>query len=368
MSITTTLTHSSEAWKFLRGLVCLYKPPGYPAPSLLGVTRHKLAADLNCMERSVDTEDGHLLSDGSEQGLTEVSSKLVSSSQTTDILSSTGITDYSSHPFVLGDPYDYHDFEVSTVNKLGDRVSGLLLLGINDPRLVWRLRRAKLLTTLQVRGEFGRATRTGWADGKTAMCKGWQYLRTKEGLLASMLTNISAAHQARAWSVAEVGVDTQEAFELASRGPVRPKLLTETLIYNIELKEFRPPHFMLEVQCVEGENDPQQSHIVRLVEEVALKCRTVAHVSSIRCSALGPWTADSALLSKHVSLQNVLDNISVNRKLYKEFLAKPRSIFNSNIKHKKSKYKSKPSASKHNHANKTSDSDSMHDSRFLETL
>ena len=159
-------------------------------------------------------------------------------------------------------------------------------------------------------------------------------------------------------------MDTQEAFELASRGPVRPKLLTETLIYNIELKEFRPPHFMLEVQCVEGENDPHQSHIVRLVEEVALKCRTVAHVSSIRCSGLGPWTADSALLSKHVSLQNVLDNISVNRRLYKEFLAKPRSIFNSNIKHKESKYKNKQN--KNNNPNKTSDS--MHDSRFMETL
>ena len=57
MSITTQLTHSNEAWKLLRGLICLYKPPGYPASSLYGMLKNRITDDLNCMERAVHRDE-----------------------------------------------------------------------------------------------------------------------------------------------------------------------------------------------------------------------------------------------------------------------------------------------------------------------
>ena len=71
--------------------------------------------------------------------------------------------------------------------------------------------------------------------------------------------------------------------------------------------------------------------LVRMVEELGIKCRTVASVHSVRCAAIGPWSADNSLLLKHFSLQNVLNNMSDNRKLYKQSVAKPGNIRRANI-------------------------------------
>ena len=336
MSITTQLTHSSEAWKLLRGLVCLYKPPGYPASSLYGMLKNRITQDLNCMEREVHSDENLL--DPGEFGLEP---QVLMSSQGTEIVSSHQIQDYSTHPLVLGHGFHHSDHKVYGVNILGDKSSGVCLVGLNDGgvSLARAVKRARLMSTYHIKGEFGRATRTGWYDGKTAKCEGWKYIRKRTHLLEQLLVNISSAHQSRVWEVAEVGVDTQEAYELACKGPVRPKMIAESLVYNISLLEAELPHFTLEVQVVEGSGDQDQGHLVRLVEELAIKCRTVASVHSVRCAALGPWTANDALLFKHMDLQNVLNNISDNRKIHREFLAKPGNLYSPNIMEKKSKFK-----------------------------
>ena len=341
MSITTQLTHSNEAWKLLRGLICLYKPPGYPASSLYGMLKNRITDDLNCMERAVYSDEA-LLPDPGETGIEEAREpQVIVSSQGTEIVSSTHIRDYSTHPSVLGPGFHHSDHKVYGVNILGDKSSGVCLIGLNDGgvSLARAVKRARLMSTYHIKGEFGRATRTGWYDGKTAKCEGWKYIRKRTHLLEQLLVNISSAHQSRVWEVAEVGVDSQEAYELACKGPVRPKMISESLVYNISLLEAELPHFTLELQVVEGSGDQDQGHLVRLVEELAIKCRTVASVHSVRCTALGPWTAGDSMLFKHIDLKNVLNNISENRKIHREFLARPGNLFSPNIMEKKSKLK-----------------------------
>ena len=337
MSISTTLTHSLEAWKYLRGLVCLYKPPNYSQKSLLFQLKHKVSQDLNLMERTVEQSDTELIeanSDNSEDN------NLILRTDTMDVMTTGDITDYSTHPLVLGPGYHPTDFQQSRINNLSDRVSGISLVAINESgrQMAKTLIKANLLKTYHIRGEFGRATRTGWADGKTVMCQGYKHVQSRPWLLDQMLVNITSSHQARAWQVAEVGLETEDAYQLACQGPVRPKLLSEMIIYNLAIKELKMPHFLLEVQCVDMNQDDQQS-LVTLVQEIAIKCKTVCHVTSIRCAALGPWNTDHALLHKHLSLQNVLNNISENRRLYKEFIAKPCTLFTPTIKEKRSREK-----------------------------
>lgn len=68
-----------------------------------------------------------------------------------------------------------------------------------------------------------------------------------------------------------------------------------------------------------------------MVEELGIKCRTVASVHSVRCAAIGPWSADNSLLLKHFTLQNVLNNMSDNRKLYRQSVARAGNIHRPNI-------------------------------------
>ena len=323
----------------------MYKPPGYSLSSIVGILRQKMVQDLNCMERFSEqsVDESHLLSDSDSTVLLENnSSELINLEPSSSaVVSSSGeIRDYSSHPSVLGPGYSFSDMSHKKVNQLGFKVSGLSLVGLNDVGVARArtLVKSRLISTFQVRGEFGRATRTGWSDGKTAKCSGYKHLAAKTHSLEQLLVNISSAHQARSWSVAQVGLDTQEAYHMACEGPPRPKLLSETLIYNMKLRELELPHFMLEVQCVVGDNDQEQTQLVRLIEELGIKCRTVACVHSIRCAALGPWTTDHSLLVKQINLQTVLNNMSVNRKLYKEFIAR-RQPHRPNIVKKKSKNK-----------------------------
>ena len=60
MSLTTSLALSSDAWRLLRGVTCLYKPPGYPAGKLMNLLKHKLEQDLNRMERKVNRDERKL--------------------------------------------------------------------------------------------------------------------------------------------------------------------------------------------------------------------------------------------------------------------------------------------------------------------
>ena len=363
MSISTTLTHSLEAWKYLRGLVCLYKPPNYSQKSLIFQLKNKVSQDLNLMERTVDQSETELIeanSNNSEEG------NLILKTDTMEVMTTGDITDYSTHPLVLGPGYHPNDIQPSRINNLSDKVSGISLVAINESgrRMASKLRGANLLKTYHIRGEFGRATNTGWATGKTVMCQGFQHVQSRPWLLDQMLVNISSSHQARAWQVAEVGLETEDAYQMACQGPVRPKLLSEMIIYNLAMRELKMPHFLLEVQCVDSGQDDQQS-LVTLVQEVAIKCKTVCHVTSIRCAALGPWIPDHALLHKHLSLQNVLNNISDNRKLYKEYVSKPHTLFSPTIKEKRSREKLQ---SKKNKENTNSDDLYTIDTRHLETF
>jgi len=215
------------------------------------------------------------------------------------------------------------------VNKLDNKVSGVVLVGMNrGVSLARRLRNAKLLSTFQVDAEFGRATTSGWTDGKTAMKATWRQLANRPWLMEQVLASVMSGHQKAAWQVANCDPATQEGYERALLGPPRPSDLSETLVYGIRFNHWKPPYFGLEVQCVspvlaEGE---QQLFVLELVQEVAARVRTVCAVSSLRCTSLGPWSLEAALLRKHWNLQHVIENIGENRRLVKQVWGSERGV------------------------------------------
>jgi len=316
MSLTTRLTKSRDAWGLLRGIACVYKPSEYLQGRLMVMLRHRLMEELNSMERVVERDDGMLQLDGGSRDIVAGGNTVGG-----DMVAGQSV-DYSVHPLVLGPGYTPEDIQILPVNKLAEDVSGVVVVGVNSGlHQAKKLQSAKLLNTFEVRGEWGRATSTGWATGKTRYCHTWKHLIGRPWLVDQCLASVQASHQARAWNVSNCALDTQEAYEQALNGPVKPTLLSETLVYNIKVREWKLPHFMLEVQCVEGMDD-KQKYLVRLIEELGLKVKSCASVTSIRCAAVGPFTSSEGLLPKHFTLQHMLNNMSDNKKMLREINTK----------------------------------------------
>lgn len=310
-----TVTQSNEAWRLLQGLITLYKPAGMSQASALGRMKNKVTEGLNGLKRTVKSEGGQKLQ------LASSCDSLVAAGQTavSDYRDhQTAVTDYRVHPLVLGPGYVWDDIQTVPVNSLDTDVSGVLVVGVNRGiSIARRLQGTKLPTSYQIKVELGRATHNGWSSGKTRMKCGWRHLQSRPWLLDNYLATISASHQRQAWTVSHADMDTQEGYERALLGPLKPDLLSQTLVYSIKCCHWAPPNLTLEVVCVEPRlpEGSRQKALVDLVEEVGLRCRTVAQVHSMRCVGVGPWTTESSLLHKHWTLEYLLASISDNRRV-----------------------------------------------------
>lgn len=308
-SHVTTITRSSEAWRLLQGLVALYKPAGLSQTKVVGMVQNNLAEELNCLKRTIKKENGELL-------VTDNLSMTTSKDEGGEMI------DYSSHPLVLGPGYVWDDVNIYTVNNLNLEVSGVLVAGVNrGTNIARRLHQVQLPITYQVKGEWGRATHNGWSTGKTRMKCGWRHLANRPWLLEQYLANISANHQRQAWAASDNDMDTQEGYESALLGPPKPDILSDTLVYSIKCKEWKPPNFCLELVCIEPRlpEGQRQDSLINLVQEIGVRCKTVAQVHSVRCAAVGPWTSDQALLLKHWTLDHLLASMGDNKKIIRKF-------------------------------------------------
>jgi hypothetical protein len=70
----------------------------------------------------------------------------------------------------------------------------------------------------------------------------------------TVLSVLRMHFKSAAFQFANVDPHSQEAFELARRGTLRPKVLGSPLVHNLQLAQFRPPSFKLLVQAT-GESD-----------------------------------------------------------------------------------------------------------------
>lgn len=56
------------------------------------------------------------------------------------------------------------------------------------------------------------------------------------------------------YELANVHLESQEAFDLFRQGAPRPRVPGTPIVYNVEMRKFDPPHLILNVQ-ITGEND-----------------------------------------------------------------------------------------------------------------
>ncbi len=120
--------------------------------------------------------------------------------------------DYSLHPLVLGRGFHQDDIRLYFANPMTYRQCGLIVSTINRRNLCRSVQTSSMPRTYRVLGEFGRATDSGWTDGKTLEKS--QNLRLKPAQVAKALASIAGSHQKEAFSLSKVlGGDNRDCSE-----------------------------------------------------------------------------------------------------------------------------------------------------------
>jgi hypothetical protein len=283
MAASNGLIAASDLWKLLRGLLCVHKPSGVVLDDLVRDVNKILLKDLNEFqpERADLTDNKNIQQNG-------------------------GLIDYSNHPLVLGDRFHDDDLEFEEVNQLNIWTSGLSLITVNDSEIQEKIKNLVLPRQYLLKAELGIATDNSYKSGKVVEKSTFEHLISRPQILDKALAGIRSSHQRDAFRQAGVNLQSQEAYELAVQGLVRPQAEHEgyPLIYGLNCVNFRPPFLTLAVTCM---NETPQ-YLSEFVAELGLRLRTNAVCTHLQLVRFGPFTSKNSLLLKHLNISSAIEN------------------------------------------------------------
>ncbi|KAM9206792.1 LOW QUALITY PROTEIN: pseudouridylate synthase TRUB2, mitochondrial [Dugong dugon] len=275
----------------LHGLFATYKPPGLKWKHLRDTVEMQLLKGLNAgkppaPEQRVRFLLGHM--EGSEE------KELT--------LTATSVPTLTKHPLVCGP--EFTSLKVGVGHRLDAKASGVLVLGVGrGRRLLTDMYNAHLTKDYTVRGLLGRATDDFCEDGRLVEKTTYDHVTREK--LDRILAVIQGSHQKALVMYSNVDLKTQEAYEMAVRGLIRPMNKSPMLISSIRCLQFAPPEFLLEVQCMHE----TQKQLRKLVHEIGLELKTTAVCSQVRRTRDGFFMLDDALLRTQWDLHSIQDAI-----------------------------------------------------------
>ncbi|KAF7241114.1 Mitochondrial mRNA pseudouridine synthase Trub2 [Varanus komodoensis] len=100
---------------------------------------------------------------------------------------------------------------------------------------------------------------------------------------------------------ANIDLKTQEAYELAVKGLIRPMEKSPPLITAVRCLQFAPPEFQLEIHCLHE----TQQYLRKIVHEIGLELKSSAVCTQVRRIRDGVFVLDDALLRTEWDLDNI---------------------------------------------------------------
>ncbi|XP_074655033.1 pseudouridylate synthase TRUB2, mitochondrial-like [Tubulanus polymorphus] len=298
--------YAPAAFEALNGVFCVYKPADVPMARIVNMIKEKLADGLNSMpgrplrtmvqlnENKTDTD-----------GLPVV----------------TTVPDLADHPLVVGPRYLPEDFRITYSNKLSKPSSGVVALGIgrNGSYKASQMKYAGYMRVYHVNGILGRCTHDFQPTGRLIERTTWRHVTSAK--INRCISAAQAGHQRNMYRYMGVEMDSQEAYEVAARGLVRPQETVNEgpIIYGMKLVEYKPPEFTLEVHCI-GE---YCTYLRKFVHELSLDMKSSAVCSLVRRIRYGHFTLDHALLRKHWTVPAILGSIEHCKPLVRKDKLKP---------------------------------------------
>ncbi|XP_021569375.1 probable tRNA pseudouridine synthase 2 isoform X2 [Carlito syrichta] len=250
----------------LHGLFAVYKPPGLKWKHLRDTVELQLLKGLNA---------GKPLAP--EQRVRFLLGPMENSEKKELTLTATSVPTLVNHPLVLG------------VGR--------------GRRLLTDMYDAHLTKDYTVRGLLGKATDDFCEDGRLVEKTTYDHVTREK--LDRILAMIQGSHQKALVMYSNLDLKTQEAYEMAVRGLIRPMNKSPMLITGIRCLHFAPPEFLLEVQCMHE----TQKQLRKLVHEIGLELKTTSVCSQVRRIRDGFFTLDDALLRTQWDLHSIQDAI-----------------------------------------------------------
>lgn len=291
-----------SAYKLLNGVLCVYKPEGLPVCKVVQSIKTNLCKDLNalpCYQHEIPLSQTKVHENKTSGALTENAEPC-------------SIQDWSEHRLVLGDRYDESDFKLSFVDGISRHTSGVLVLGIGQfgRQSVEIIAMSKFLRVYHVKGRFGWATHNFSPKGRIIQRTSFKHVTQSK--LEKLCAATQAAHTKQMYSLHGVNPDSQEAYEMAAAGIIRPAhRKTQPILYGVKVIDFQPPDFTLEIH---GINESCQ-FLSQLINDMAIKLKTTAVCTGARRLRYGTFDVKRALLRQHWHLEHIIDNIDSNFEL-----------------------------------------------------
>lgn len=275
----------------LHGLFAAYKPPGLKWKHLRDTVELQLLKGVNAGKPPAP-----------EQRVRFLLGPMEGSEEKELTLTATSVPTLTSHPLVCGPAFT--SLKVGVGHRLDAQASGVLVLGVGHGcSLLTDMYSAHLTKDYTVRGLLGKATEDFCEGGPLVEKTTFDHVTREK--LDRILAMIQGSHQKALVMYSNVDLQTQEAYEMAVRGLIRPMSKSPMLITGIRCLYFAPPEFLLEVQCMHE----TQKQLRRLVHEIGLELKSTAVCSQVRRTRDGFFTLDDALLRTQWNLQSIQNAI-----------------------------------------------------------
>lgn len=175
------------------------------------------------------------------------------------------------------------------------------------------MRNGAPIQTFHVTGKFGKATETNFQGDRVTNRA--TYKHVTKGKLQALVSSVQATYQKEMYALCGLDIQSQEAYELACKGLIRPKNTQSAVIYGMKCIEFTGNTFTIEFQTMNA----SERLLAEIISDVALQLRTVAHCTKIRCTRFGYFTFEDSLLRSHWNLQNVLQSMHECELIWKKY-------------------------------------------------
>ncbi|WKY10406.1 hypothetical protein Q1695_002619 [Nippostrongylus brasiliensis] len=292
----------TKLWKALNGLLCVYKPVDMSITGLKKQIVKRICADGNEVV-------------GFPQ-LPTVKIPIVEPHEKTGALLVVGereIQDYTLHPLVCGEEFRPEDIRLEEIHYMESTSSGVCVFALNEEcDKIPEIQARSWVNNYRLEGIFGRETNEHKIKGRVTLKVDCDHVTRYR--LEKLIARVQTEYRKIAFEAAEVDLQSEEAFEIARKGLPRAQLAGAQIIYSCDVKHFNLPYFAVQVRCV-GETDV---FLRCFIHELGVSLGTTASCVRLQRSSFGPFHASHALLEKQLSLQNVIRNIELCRRILKK--------------------------------------------------
>lgn len=291
---------TSSALRLLHGIFAVYKPPGIKWKFVRDTIEMKLLQELNSLKQPPPRQQIRFLpqsnDDSSGVALTKVA---------------TTVPVLADHILVTGPAFTC--LKIGVGHKLDRKSSGVFVLGVGQGnKLLPDMYESHYTKDYTVSGMFGKATDDFSDVGKVIEKTTYNHITRDK--LDRVLAMIQGSNQKALIMHSHVDLQSQEAYEMAAQGQLRPMVKSPPLLLGVRCVEFSPPNFTLEIQCMHE----TQQYIRKLIHEIGLELRSSAVCTKVRRTRDGPFTLDCALTHGHWNLNSIINAIKECRPIATE--------------------------------------------------